>query len=76
VLLSPGTLAIGQRSAVPAAAAMLTALFTWIGTVAAAAALEHRSLPGPAEWLLRRLAYGRSPGDAAADRLAHARPRA
>ncbi len=31
----------------------------WLVTVVAAVALERRDLPGPAEWLLRRLVYGR-----------------
>jgi uncharacterized membrane protein YeiB len=37
----------------------LFAVGVWLVTVVAAAALDRRGLPGPAEWLLRRLVYGR-----------------
>lgn len=37
----------------------LVAFATWVVTVAAAAVLERADKRGPAEWLLRRLVYGR-----------------
>ncbi|GIJ60087.1 hypothetical protein Vau01_076030 [Virgisporangium aurantiacum] len=37
----------------------LFAVGVWLVTVVAAAAADRRGLPGPAEWLLRRLVYGR-----------------
>jgi uncharacterized membrane protein YeiB len=58
LLLSPYTLAMGDRTGAPALTAVVLAIVVWAGTVAAAAALERRSLPGPAEWLLRRVVYG------------------
>lgn len=39
----------------------LAALIVWLITVAVAVQLERRGVRGPAEWLLRRLAYPRRP---------------
>lgn len=41
----------------------LFAVAVWLVTVVGAAALERRNRPGPAEWLLRRLVYGRRQPD-------------
>jgi uncharacterized membrane protein YeiB len=67
-LFSPYALALGERTGEPAVTAAAVGLLVWLATVAGAAALESRSLAGPAEWLLRRLAYGskRTPRRAAA----------
>ncbi|WP_367125147.1 DUF418 domain-containing protein [Streptomyces phytohabitans] len=59
LLLSPFALALGERTGEPTLAAALSAVLVWLATVAGADALGRRSLPGPAEKLLRRLTYGR-----------------
>ncbi|PSL57214.1 uncharacterized protein DUF418 [Saccharothrix carnea] len=41
------------------AAASGIAVVTWLATVALADALRRADRQGPAEWLLRRLTYGR-----------------
>ncbi len=46
----------------------LFAVGVWLVTVVAAAALDRRGRPGPAEWLLRRFVYGRRPAPADAGR--------
>ncbi|MCK7636890.1 DUF418 domain-containing protein [Corynebacterium pygosceleis] len=43
-----------------AAAGTATGLVVWLVTVVIAVALERLGLPGPLEWLHRRLAYGRT----------------
>ncbi|WP_448331876.1 DUF418 domain-containing protein [Streptomyces sp. DSM 41534] len=58
LLLSPFTLALGERTGSPTLTACLSAILVWLTTVAGAYALQRRSLPGPAEKLLRRLTYG------------------
>ncbi|MBA6436643.1 DUF418 domain-containing protein [Streptomyces sp. GMR22] len=58
VLLSPFALALGERTGSPTLAAFLSAVLVWLATVAGAHLLQRRSLPGPAEKLLRRLTYG------------------
>ncbi|GAA1685819.1 DUF418 domain-containing protein [Microcella alkalica] len=50
----------GLGGEVGAAAASLIALATWLATLILAIVLEARDRPGPAEWLLRRLVYGRA----------------
>ena len=58
VVLSPYALDFGGRTGSPTFAAALTAVLTWLATVLGAALLQRRSLPGPAEKVLRRLTYG------------------
>ncbi|MGV9853922.1 DUF418 domain-containing protein [Streptomyces sp. NPDC003442] len=58
VLLSPYALALGERTGSPTLTAFLSAVLVWLATVAGAHLLQRRSLPGPAEKLLRRLTYG------------------
>ncbi|MBI0300844.1 DUF418 domain-containing protein [Streptomyces sp. PRKS01-29] len=58
LLLSPFALALGERTGSPTLAAGLSAVLVWLATVAGAWLLHRRSLPGPAEKLLRRLTYG------------------
>ncbi|MFE2181766.1 DUF418 domain-containing protein [Streptomyces sp. NPDC059455] len=58
VLLSPYALALGERTGSPTLTACLSAVLVWLATVAGAHLLQRRSLPGPAEKLLRRLTYG------------------
>lgn len=57
LLASPYALALGTRTGSPLFTAGGCALAVWLLTVAGAAALERRGLPGPAERLLRRLTY-------------------
>lgn len=57
LLASPYALALGTRTGSPLFTAGVCALAVWLLTVAGAAALERRGLPGPAERLLRRLTY-------------------
>lgn len=59
LLLAPYTLALGRRFGSRMIAAIGIALLVWLASVAAAAFLDHRSHPGPAEMALRRLTYGR-----------------
>ncbi|OPF83120.1 hypothetical protein VT50_0205225 [Streptomyces antioxidans] len=58
LLLSPFALALGERTGSPTLAACLSAVLVWLATVAGSHLLQRRSLPGPAEKLLRRLTYG------------------
>lgn len=58
LLLSPYTLALAQRWPSPLLTGLAVAAPAWLASLAAAVALERRSLPGPAEYVLRRLAYG------------------
>ena len=58
LLLSPYTLALGQRFGSPMLTAAGIALLVWLATLVGAYLLDRRSRPGPAETLLRRLTYG------------------
>jgi uncharacterized protein len=58
LLLSPYTLALGQRFGSPMLTAVGIALLIWLATLAGACLLGRRSHPGPAEIVLRRLTYG------------------
>ncbi|MFG3254234.1 DUF418 domain-containing protein [Streptomyces sp. NPDC048172] len=58
VVLSPYALDLGGRTGSPTLAAAVTAVLAWLATVLGAASLQRRSLPGPAEKVLRRLTYG------------------
>ncbi|MDA2804677.1 DUF418 domain-containing protein [Nocardiopsis suaedae] len=58
-LFAPFALDLGSAPN-PAATALASAVGVWSATVAAAALMERRGLPGPAERALRRFAYGRS----------------
>ncbi|MFD2083305.1 DUF418 domain-containing protein [Actinopolymorpha cephalotaxi] len=64
-LLSPWGLGLGAR--LGSAATALLAVATWLVTVLGAAWLARHGRRGPAEWLLRRIVYGRaaSPSPAA-----------
>jgi uncharacterized protein len=57
LLLSPYSLALGASTGEPTVTAVVVAVVVWLTTVASATALQRRSMPGPAEWLLRRLVY-------------------
>ena len=52
--------AAGLGYEVGAAVASLIALATWVATLVLAIVLDAADRPGPAEWLLRRLVYGRA----------------
>ena len=58
VLLMPITSALGSRFNDPLLTAMAVAVLTWIGSLAAADAMQRYRYRGPAETLLRRLTYG------------------
>ncbi|MDA2812542.1 DUF418 domain-containing protein [Nocardiopsis sp. RSe5-2] len=58
VLFAPFALDLGAAPN-PAATALASAVGVWLATVAAAALMERRGMPGPAERVLRRFAYGR-----------------
>ncbi|ADD41372.1 DUF418 domain-containing protein [Stackebrandtia nassauensis] len=58
VLLLPFTFAMPQWFGNKTLLYLLVATATWLATVVTAAALQRRGHPGPAEALLRRLAYG------------------
>jgi len=58
LLLSPYTLALGQRFGSPLLTAVGVALLVWLTSLAGAHLLDRRSLRGPAESVLRRLTYG------------------
>ena len=58
VLLQPYTLNLGERLPNPTLAFLVVGAATWTATLLLAAALERRGRTGPAEALLRRLAYG------------------
>lgn len=60
VLLAPWGMALGGPAGDAFVAAGI-AVLTWAASVAAASRLEERGMPGPAERVLRRLAYGRRP---------------
>jgi uncharacterized protein len=63
LVLSPYTLALGDRSASPTITAIGLALLVWLATVLGAWLLDRHSRPGPAEFPLRRLTYpGRTTG--------------
>ena len=53
---------LGLGAVLGSAGVAAIAIATWLVTVAGCSVLERRGLRGPAEWLLRRLAYGRSAG--------------
>ncbi|WP_434811406.1 DUF418 domain-containing protein [Microbacterium sp. bgisy189] len=55
-LLSPWGFGVGER--ITPLALVAVAVGTWLATVAVAVLLERAGRRGPAEWLLRRLAYG------------------
>ncbi|SDX67552.1 Uncharacterized membrane protein YeiB [Amycolatopsis xylanica] len=55
--LAPFTLALGTRFGSPTVTAILLAVVVWLVSVFAAGRLGSR--PGPAEFVLRRLTYGR-----------------
>ncbi|MDA0566175.1 DUF418 domain-containing protein [Streptomonospora sp. S1-112] len=59
VLVPPFALGLGTASGSTAFTATACAAGVWLATVVAADQLRRRSLPGPAEVLLRRLVYGR-----------------
>ncbi|RKN57265.1 DUF418 domain-containing protein [Micromonospora costi] len=59
VLASPFALALGDRLGSPTFVAAGSAVLVWLGTLAGAYLMHVRSRRGPAEVLLRRLAYGR-----------------
>ncbi|MET9023500.1 DUF418 domain-containing protein [Actinopolymorpha sp. NPDC004070] len=56
-LLSPWALGLGAW--LGSAAVALLAVATWLGTMIGAACLARHGRRGPAEWLLRRIVYGR-----------------
>jgi uncharacterized protein len=51
---------LGLGAVLGSAGAAALAIGVWLLTVVGCSLLERRGLRGPAEWLLRRLAYGRS----------------
>ena len=51
---------LGLGAVLGSASAAALAVGVWLITVIGCSVLERRGLRGPAEWLLRRLAYGRS----------------
>jgi uncharacterized membrane protein YeiB len=57
LVLSPYTLALGNRFGSPTLTAIGLALLVWLATVVGAWLLDRHSCPGPAEFLLRRLTY-------------------
>ncbi|RKN16155.1 DUF418 domain-containing protein [Micromonospora musae] len=59
VLASPYALALGDRLGSPTFVAAGSALLVWLGTLVGAYLMHRRARRGPAEILLRRLAYGR-----------------
>ncbi|MEU8301889.1 DUF418 domain-containing protein [Micromonospora sp. NPDC048909] len=59
VLASPFALALGDRLGSPTFVAAGCAVLVWLATLAGAYLLHRRARRGPAEVLLRRLAYGR-----------------
>jgi uncharacterized membrane protein YeiB len=52
---------LGLGAHLGSAGMALFAVGVWLVSVAGAVVLDRRGLPGPAEWLLRRLVYGRRP---------------
>ena len=63
---------LGLGGALGTGPTALVAVGIWLLTLAGAAALERLGRPGPLEWLLRRLTYGRGAGTAAPARAATA----
>ncbi|TNH29927.1 DUF418 domain-containing protein [Micromonospora orduensis] len=59
LLLAPFTLALGQRLGDPTVSGVLIAVTIWLVSVLVARLLDKRGQAGPAETVLRRLAYGR-----------------
>lgn len=59
VLASPFLLALGERLGSPTFAAAGSAVVVWLVTLVGAYLMQRHSYRGPAELLLRRLAYGR-----------------
>ncbi|QIS41690.1 DUF418 domain-containing protein [Clavibacter capsici] len=57
ILLEPWSLGLGVGAGTARIA--LVAIGVWLVTVGVAVALERAGRPGPAEWAIRRLAYGR-----------------
>jgi len=60
LLLPPYTLALGSRFGSPLLTSLAAAFVVWLLSIAGAAWLQRGGRSGPAEFLLRRLAYGRS----------------
>ncbi len=56
VVLMPWTLHLGAHGSATLVA-LAVGVLTWVGTAAAAGAIERRSHAGPAETVLRRLVY-------------------
>ncbi|PPF52982.1 DUF418 domain-containing protein [Clavibacter michiganensis] len=70
ILLEPWSLGLGVGAG--SARIALVAIGVWLVTVASAVALERAGRAGPAEWAIRRLAYGRpTPGPAGPPAPAH-----
>ncbi len=57
---------LGLGAVLGSAGAAALAIGVWLVTLTGCALLERRGRRGPAEWLLRRLAYGRSAGSSPA----------
>ncbi|MEU7752844.1 DUF418 domain-containing protein [Micromonospora sp. NPDC049171] len=57
VLLAPFMLALGDRFGSPTVTGLVIAVAVWLATVLIARQLDRRGRPGPAEFVLRRLAY-------------------
>lgn len=57
IVFAPYGLGLGATASV--AEATQIAVITWLGTLIIAAVLAAADRPGPAEWLLRRVVYGR-----------------
>ncbi|OUE21354.1 hypothetical protein BFL34_00706 [Clavibacter michiganensis] len=64
ILLEPWSLGLGVGAGTARIA--LIAIGVWLVTVAVAVALERAGRAGPAEWAIRRLAYGTRPAAGAA----------
>jgi uncharacterized membrane protein YeiB len=62
VIFGPAAVCLGQGlgAFLGSAGAAALAIATWSATVPGCSPLERHGRRGPAEWLLRRLAYGRS----------------
>ncbi|WP_027941063.1 DUF418 domain-containing protein [Amycolatopsis taiwanensis] len=59
ILLAPYTLDLGNSFATKSIAGVVIAFAVWLISVVVARMLDRLGKPGPAEWVLRRLAYGR-----------------
>jgi uncharacterized membrane protein YeiB len=58
VLLSPYTFDLGHHVSSPLLLGIGLSTITWLVSVIGASAMQHRGMVGPAEKVLRRLAYG------------------